>query len=336
MFGLKPVKDISRNLILYGALVLLSYVHAENFRTHAAKVIALEDSFSKNTVQATVNDSIAVILPEDTTFIQGIEINIKVPKVVAEWRDSVAWSLYSSVTPKPAEKNIDYNGVRAETGTFDSLSLNLLVPVDKNNTIKKDVYSHLADFVADKRDGFIFLRFQLVMKGVSDALLNAEFNVSAKPILIDKGIITLKAVSPEGTQADPYSVFLDGKQVDSKAMAGKGILTDTGNHNVSIVSDSYRNELRTVTVEKAKTTELNLSFRDIKPIVRLAAPEKTRIFFDDDEYTAPVEPFHTTQGDHTVKFMVGDYEIVRSVTVSNGRSYNIAISMEALVNEVED
>lgn len=327
------LKNSSRNLILYAAFLLASAAQAESFRTHGTNIIALENSFDRKSSVTKVNDCVAIKLPEDTTFIQGIELNIKVPKEVAEWRDSVAWSLYSSVSPKPAENIIDYNGTRTETGTFDSLSLNLLIPLEKKNSIKRDAYSHLTEFIADKKDGFIFLRFQLVMKGVSDTLLNSKFTVQAKPILIDKGIISLNTVFPKGSKSEPYTVFLDGTQVE---INGRGILTDTGNHNISIVSDSYRNELRTVTVEQAKVTSLEVKFRDIKPIIRLAAPEKTRIIFDDTEYTAPVEPFHTTQGDHTVKFIIGDYEIVRTVTASNGRSYNIAINLDATVNEIED
>ena len=336
MAELNSVTTFTRRLVLLGTFAIAAALHAENFRTHRAKIIELEDYFDRKTEQASVNDSIAIMLPKDQTFIQGIEINIKIPKVVAEWRDSVAWSLYSSISPKPETSIIDYSGNRAETGTFDSLSLTLLVPLEKNNTIKKDAYSHLADFIAQKSSGFVFLRFQLVMKGVSDELMNARLSVSAKPILIDKGFISVKATGPAGKEPDSYSVFVDGKQVDTESITGKGLLSDTGDHNISIVSDSYRNEVRTVTVEQAKTTEVKLSFRDIKPMIRLVAPENTKIYFDDTEYKAPVEAFHTTQGDHTVKFIVGDYEIVRSVTVSNGRSYNIAINLEAQVNEVED
>ena len=117
-------------------MVLAFSAGAETFRTHALDVIQLDGPFDKKATEISVNDSVAIQLPKDTTFIQGIEINIKVPKEVAEWRDSVAWSLYSSVTPKPSTDRIDYSGIRAETGTFDSLSLNLLVPLEKKNSIK--------------------------------------------------------------------------------------------------------------------------------------------------------------------------------------------------------
>lgn len=315
------------------ATVLVFAVNAESFRTHGTNIISLENSFDKKTTEAGINDCAVIRLPEDTTFIEGLEINIKVPKEVAEWRDCVAWSLLSSITPEPQEKTIDYNGIRAVTGTFDSLSLNLIVPLKARNSIKKDAYSRLVDFIPNNKDSFVFLRFQLVMKGVSESILNSRFSISAKPILIDKGTITVKALTSDGSQPQPYTVFVDGKQVE---IDSNGLLADTGTHNLSIVSDSYRNEVRTITVEQAKNTETVISLRDIKPVIRLVAPEKTRIFFDDAEYVAPVEPFSTTQGDHTVKFLVGDYEIVRSITVSDGRSYNISINLEAQVTEIND
>lgn len=330
---------IKRHLILLGMglapLLCISHATGETFRTHSANIIRLEDSFDKKSCTSGINDCVIVKLPEDTTFLQGIEINVKVPKEVAEWRDSVAWSLYSSVTPEPDEKQIDFSGIRSETGTFDSLSLNLLVPLEKANTIKKDAYSHLTDFIASREDGFIFLRMQLVMKGVSDSILNAQFQVQAKPILIDKGTITVKTTIPENSsgEIEPYTLFMDGKQVK---IDGKGILVETGSHNISLVSDFYRNEVRTITVEQAKNTEIEIQLRDIKPVICLVAPENTKVFFDDEEYKAPVDPFYTTQGDHRVKFVVGDYEIVRTITVSNGRSYNVAINIEAQVNEMED
>lgn len=336
MIELKSKKNNYKSLVIFSILFFAISIHAENFRTHSTKIISLENSFDKKNVQASINDSVVVKVPEDKTFIQGIEINIKVPKVVAEWRDSVAWSLYSSITPQPDEQFIDYKGIRNETGTFDTLSLNLLVPLEKNNNIKKDVYSHITDAIVDKENGFVFLRFQLIMKGVSDSLLNAKFSVSAKPILIDKGFLSLKPIAPTEKQIEPYSVFVDGKQVDNDIITKEGIITDTGDHNISIVSNSYRNEVRTVTVEQAKNTQVNFTFRDIKPIIRLVAPENTKIIFDGQEYKAPIEPFHTSQGDHTIKFIIGDYEIVRSLTVSNGRSYNVAINLEAQITEIEE
>ena len=90
MLALRAIRNFSRNLILQGTMVLAFSAGAETFRTHALDVIQLEGPFDKKATEISVNDSVAIQLPKDTTFIQGIEINIKVPKEVAEWRDSVA------------------------------------------------------------------------------------------------------------------------------------------------------------------------------------------------------------------------------------------------------
>ena len=90
---------------------------AEPFRVRKTNLIAIDSLFEKKSVEAGVNDAVVIKLPEDKTFIEGIEISVKVPKIVAEWRDSVAWSLYSGISPVPEEKLIDYSGTRAEVGT---------------------------------------------------------------------------------------------------------------------------------------------------------------------------------------------------------------------------
>ena len=94
--------------------------------------------------------------------------------------------------------------------------------------------------------------------------------------------------------------------------------------------------MRTVSVEQAKTSNIEISLREIKPIIRLIAPEGTKITFDNDEYTAPVEQFYTTCGDHTVKFIVGDYEITKTVSALDGRSYNISVNIDANIEETDE
>lgn len=306
---------------------------AENFRVRQTNVISISSPFDRQSAEAGVNDAVAVMLPEDCTFIEGIEISVKVPQVVAEWRDSVAWLLYSGIEPLPSKDEIDYSGTREEIGTFgESLSLNIKVPVAKGHSIKEDAYSVLAPLIPALEDGFLFLRMQLAMKGAASSITKAKFTVSAHPILSKKGILSLAAVPPEKGELKPFTVFLDGKQSE---LDSKSITVSAGKHDISLVSDFYRNELRTVTVEQAKRTEVNVQLRDIKPLIQLIAPQKTRMFFDEAEYIAPAEQFYTTQGDHTVKFLVGDYEIVKTLSAANGRSYSVSVNVDAIITETE-
>jgi hypothetical protein len=314
------------------AASLFFAANSETFRVHKTEVIRLENESDRKSVESGVNDVIVVELPQDRTLIEGVEISIKVPKIVAEWRDSVAWSIYTDVSPLPGEKTTDYSGEKREIGTFgESLSANIKIPLVKNHSIKDDAFSTLTQIISADDVNFVFFRLQLAMKGVSNSITKAKFDVSARPILSDKGFISLKPVSPDGDLKE-ITVFVDGKQTD---LDKKNALVATGKHDVSIVSNFYRNELRTVTVEQGKIAELEVLLRDIKPIIRLIAPEKTRIIFDDQEFTAPVKQFYTTQGNHSVKFIVGDYEIVKSVSTVDGRSYNISVNLDASVVETD-
>ncbi len=327
----KNKKAFSLMLLAFCGIFLLK---AEPFRVRKTNLIAIDSLFEKKSVEADVNDAVVIKLPEDKTFIEGIEISIKVPKIVAEWRDSVAWSLYSGISPVPDAKLIDYSGTRAEVGTFgESLSFNIKVPTKKNSSIKSDAYSYMAQMIPANADGFLFFRLQLAMKGSSDSISKSKFSVCAYPILSNEGKISLAINSPENEDEKEFTVFVDGKQSE---LGKKDILVPAGSHNVNIVSGSYRNEVRTVSVEQAKTSSIEISLREIKPIIRLIAPEGTKIAFDNDEYTAPVEQFYTTSGDHTVKFIVGDYEITKTVSALDGRSYNISVNIDATIEETDE
>ncbi len=310
------------------------FVIAEPFRVHKTNIVTIDSLFEKKSIEAGVNDAVVIQLPKDKTFIEGIELSIKVPKIIAEWYDSVAWFLYSDIEPEPSENQIDWTGTRVDFGTFGtSLSQNIKVPTRKKHSIQSDAYSYFAKPILANESGFLFLRLQLVMKGASEAVTKSKFTITAYPILSKEGKISLDIVQPEKDSTKELTVFIDGKQSE---LDKKDILASVGNHTISIVSDFYRNEVRTITVEQAKTTKLVVELRDIKPIIRLVAPENTKIAFDDKKYTAPVEQFFTTPGDHTIRFFVGDYEIVKTVSAINGRSYNISVSIDATITELDE
>ncbi len=327
------VKSIVGKKIMASAFVFCSAVlmSAEMFRVQKTSVIRFEDSFDKKSVVIGVNDAVAVRMPEDMTFVQGVEISVKVPQVVAEWYDSVAWSLYSDIKETPGEDVIDYSGKRFDVGTFGtSLGFNIRIPVSIRNSMKRDAYSNLVDLYPLNGGKFVFFRLQLAMKGASDDILLSEFEVTAKPVLRNEGILLVNAVSPEGKTVENYNVFLDGKQV---SLSDGQILLKTGSYDFSLVTDFYRNELRHVSISQGCINRIDIKLKDIKPLVMIAAPEHTKIVFDGMEFVAPVDAFYTTQGDHTVVFKVGDYEVVKTLTCTNGRNYNISVNLDAFIKE---
>ncbi len=319
-------------LMVFVLLCAFSAVAAENFRVHKTILITLPSEPGKSeTATAYCNDAVSIILPEDKTFIQGIEISIKVPQVVVEWRDSVAWSIYKDISPRPTEKKIDYKGTRIHTGTYGiSLRKTIQIPLVNPNTIKRDSYSEYLplDLTVDEEQ--IFFRMQLAMKGASDDIPQKPFEITVRPLLIDKGRFVLNTESPDGKESEAYTLFIDGKSV-----SGSDMLLDTGTHTVSLVSDSYRNEVRTINITQGATTDLSIRFRDITPQILIASPDSATVFIDGQEVANPKEPYPVQQGDHMVKFVIGDYEVVKQVSAVNGRSYTVAVSIDAEISESE-
>ncbi len=324
-----PGKTVLMLLAMW--LVCSSPLGAEMFRVHKTVLLDMDAEGGAGTVAAGINDAIAISIPEDLSFVQGIEVLFKVPQEVSYWQDAVAWSIYSGLKKKPGARTIDYRGDRIAFGTFaNSLSLVLKVPLSQEHSIRKDAYSHFVETAPDFKDGILFVRLQLVMKGTSEAIEASMFEVSAKPIYINKGRLCLSVVRPEGMEDKPYTVFIDGEAAD---IPGEGLFLTPGQHTVSIVSEHYRNEMRTITVEQAKTMSLSIGLRDIAPSVRIAAPGNTELFFDDKPLENDGEAFSVSPGSHTVRFVIGGYELIKTINAVKGRSYTLSVNVDATVLE---
>ena len=324
-------KFISFSLVLTS----LVFVSAENFRVRKLIPIELKQLDQKITVESGINDALFVTLPEDVTYVCGIELTFKIPEIIATWQDSVAYMLYDSLAPSPNQTELNYYGERVHLATFPGkLSLTVHVPITKDFSIKDNPYSVRIPLYQNFEKG-IFLRFMVVMKGVPESLENSILEVTAKPVLKNQGSLNLALVLPQSdsqeTGEKTYSVFIDDKPVQKSEFKNK--ILSTGEHHLSVVSDSYRNELRTFRIEQAKTTNLSVTLRGIEPLLKLSCPKDTKVFLDTNQIATSTEPIVVSQGEHTIKFILGDYEIVKTLSAENGRTYSVNLNVDASISE---
>lgn len=308
-------------------------IQAEMFRVGQTVMVEIPENGVPQTVTAITNDAIAITLPENKTFLDGVEVLFKVPQEVAQWMDSVAWALYNDVRPEPTDKRLDYRGRRTTVGTFgDLLSLDIKIPLNKNNSIKQDAYSVFIDDIPDFRNNKIFIRLQLAMKGTPDSISESKFEVTVKPIYINKGKLNLTLTPPENEKLKETALYIDGEPTEFKS---DGFFIKPGIHTVNITSDSYRNEVLTITIEQAKVVNFEVLLRDITPAVRVAAPANTEVYCDDKKVADTSQPLKVTQGKHTFRFVIGGYEITRTIDAVNGKSYTVSLNVDATVKEEE-
>lgn len=311
-------------LALFAAL--LAAAGADVFRTRKTVCIKVPANGSSESKTCGINDCVAAFLPEDMTFVQGVEITVKIPQALAAYRNTILYSLYNNISPLPSEKGIDYSGTEIYSGLYPGqLAWTIAVPLVKGNTIKTSPYADKT-LIPDTSRGFIFLRNQLAMKGVPKSVMEAEFEVSAKAVATDYG--ALKVAAP--ADAGEYSVFVDDKPVTANE---KGlILLKPGKRNVSIVSDKFRNETRAVMIAQGEITKLSLDLQSVAPSVRVSAPEGTKVYVDGIESAANSQ-LELESGEHVFKFNLGGYEVTKKVNIQNGKSYNISVNVDASVKE---
>lgn len=312
--------------------LFLSPVAAESFRVgkvHEAAISQAADS--EATAKLGINEALAITLPQDQTFIEGLELKFEIPEAVASWMDSVACSVYANISPTPKATQIDYSGTRAYVHTLPGkLSWVLQIPIKKENSLKSNNYTTKVDTIVTPSKNVIFVRLQPVMKGVPEETLNSIIPVTVKPILTNKGLLSFKLVPPEDKLA-PCTVFIDEKI--TQLPTDNKILLETGIHNVSIISEAYRNEVRTVRIEMAKVTELTVEMKGIEPTLLITAPEGTEVMLDDVKCNTIGKEFTISEGEHKIRFSIGGYEIVRSINATKGRTYTANFSLDLEISE---
>ncbi|MBO6176583.1 MAG: hypothetical protein J6O39_03490 [Treponema sp.] len=314
------------------AFMITFFAAGESFRVQKTHSLSLENGSQRKHIIMSANDALVVTLPSSDTFLKGMELYIQVPQECASMSQSITWNLYSSVKPFPSEDRFDYSGITSLSGTLkNSLGLTIRIPFENENTMKKDALSALSEKLQSIDDGYVFLALAVSDKTAAE-LLQKKIEVFVRPVYRDSGKLQLNIVFPPDSAELPYSVFIDGTPCPSI----KNLYTlETGMHNVSIVSDFYRNEMRTINIEQAKTTELTIEFHDIKPLLHLAVPEDSIICLDDEQIEDFTHDIILSAGEHTIKFQMGGYEIIKTLTAVNGRSYTFLINMEALITEEE-
>ena len=307
-------------------------LNAESFRVSKVHELAVvQTADSEGTAKLGINEALAITLPADQTFIEGLELKFEIPEAVASWMDSVACSVYANISPTPKSTQIDYNGTRAYVRTLPGkLSWVLQIPLKKENSIKSNNYTTKVDTVITPSKNVIFIRLQPVMKGVPEETLNSIIPITVKPILMNKGQLALKLVAPEKKLA-PCTLFIDDKMIP--LTDNPKVLLDTGVHDISIISEAYRNEVRTVRIDRAKTTELTVEMKSLEPTLLITAPEGTEVLLDDVKCTVFGKEFVITEGEHKIKFSIGDYEIVRSITAIKGKTYTANFSLDLDISE---
>ena len=139
------------------------------------------------------------------------------------------------------------------------------------------------------------------------------------------------SVKTPSSAKTPFVVLIDDKVTE--LLADNSILLDTGVHNVCIQSDEYRNEVSSVYIDRARTTVCEISLKSLMPTVSISVPDNVDMFFDDKKIDGTAAEFEVSEGEHRLRFLMGSYEIIRSLNAEKGKSYFVNLSVDLEITE---
>ena len=74
------------------------------FRVHETQLVEMQDEQQSLKARLAINDMLVIKLPKTRYFLQGLSLEIKIPKAVADYRDAVAFYVYKNISNSD-EKN---------------------------------------------------------------------------------------------------------------------------------------------------------------------------------------------------------------------------------------
>lgn len=311
---------------------------AQELRTIIAGIAVLSSELSDG-VRLTMayNEAVAILIPKDSPFIQGFEIELKAPASALAQPGALAYELWRRIDPMPDKNRYVYTGDRFITQPLPGRAgMVLQVPTRRDHSLKSGPYSTLIPMIIESKDFPFIFKLESVSKGVSTELENAQFQIRIRPLLTDEGALRLFIRFPEGGDPGNIALFVDEKRLaDGHYFDGKeSLVLKAGSHYLRVSSDKYRDESRTISVEQGKTIDLAIDLQDTTPILIIEAPDSAQLFLDNLKLVREGKSAWTIDpGDHVLSCKIGDYTLMRKFTAFRGKTYKIVLSIDLQVQE---
>ena len=313
----------------------VSFFYPDSFRVSKVHIYTIDmEVFDPVSLTIGYNDAVSFSVKGDFLFLEGIELEIKQNKTSMNYPNSIAYTVYTDIKPEPVENSIDYSAKKISTALLPNRFSHIMrIPVKKDYTFKQIKNSELLPYVGSIAAARpVMLRLNPVMKGLPDDFEQASFTVIIRPLLIAEGGLKLNLQFPDKEQKS-ITVQLNNEyltQFDDLQ------LLLPGTYSVSIGSDAYRTEMRSCIIERGKITQLEVHLKSIAPLLHIQAPENVAVFLDNQEIAPSKEPLPVAVGVHTVVFKMGSYELTRQMTVEEGKTYELTMTMDVLLQEISN
>lgn len=294
-------------------------------RTVVAETVTLDPAQPEGkTVVLRYNEAVGILVPEEALFMEGVELELRIPRELQGSESSIAWSIYTAVVPVPGA-GYDYSGGLLSNQILPSrVSMTLRIPMVSTHSMRSSpFYSLLPAIVGPKRYPLMF-KLSPVGKGLSPAMEAAEFRLIVRPVLSDEGGIRLVFDSAQDDL--DFNLYLDDKKLDATASI---IVAKKGLRTLRVGAPGYKEEVLSIAVEAGKISRVALSLVPDAPRLIVYAPQGASITLNGKILSAAdwaginLEP-----GEYTLLCKIGDYSVSRKFSALRGKVYTVELSVE--------
>lgn len=306
--------------------------YPDSFRVSTLRTCSFEEG-TWDPISFTVgyNDAVAFTVKSDCIFLEGMELEIKQNKTSMNYPNALAYTIYTAISPEPAKNRIDYTAKRVAGSVVPHRYSHIVkIPLRNTRNITAAKDGELIPLDRETAKAPFMLRFSPLMKGLPDSFEKEALTLIVRPLLIAEGGLRVNLMFPK-SEHKPVTVKLN----DDYLTPLNGLhLAMPGTYTVTVSSDAYRTEVRSCIIERGKTTDLEIRLTSITPLLRIRAPENVVVLLDDRALTLSQEPIPIESGVHLVVFKMGSYELTRQISVEEGKTYELTMTMDVLMQEL--
>ncbi|MCL2264865.1 MAG: hypothetical protein FWC22_02375 [Treponema sp.] len=319
-------------IILFPGICL--FAQPETFRTAVDAVVEVtSNNITGTPATIGINNSIIINITSDPRFMRGVELEITAPQSWLAYRGALVMILYNNLSILTASGVTDLTGNRVAFEPLPSrMRIIFHIPIRQQHGLRTTTSVTVPSSVVLPASFPIMFRLMQVSKGLPDEFERMTLNFIARPIMSDEGAIRLVPRYPPQLRNRPFTVLIDDEVISN---ISEQILLREGEHHLVILSDDYRNESRRFFVERGRIVDLIVELHDPTPIIIFEAPQNAQIYLNNALVSNSREPIAVEPGSHEIKYQVGDYTVIRSITIQRGKTYRIALTVDLTIQEEE-
>ncbi len=310
-------------------IIVFSWVYAEDIRISVPYAVTISSlNPSGETVKLKYNEAVGIQIAANDSFLQGIEIEIKITKEMLPYIGGIGWTIYGKVSPAFSKTRYDYQGTQLFFQPLpERISIVLQIPTDKNHTLKTNSFATVLPFLATPDKFPLLFGFFMLGKGVSKILEDSYFNITIKPIIKNEGSIVF-SFTPPNIDLKNVSVFVDDIKY---SLTDRVLFLKKGTYTVRVSAEGYKEEVFTVTIIPAQSTNIQVSFTSAVPVLLFSLPDNAIVLINGKQIDWSQNGYEIDPGEYQLTIKIGDYVLSRKITVVAGKKYTISLEMNLVI-----